>query len=594
MAMRTLEIIIKLLLIQQIAAFIPSTASFKRLTSRDTSTSLLRPLSPLRGAIIEIGDTEDENRLENNHKNLKEEIMSILKEVVDPESLDDIVTAGYVTDVLLAKSSGGNTMDIQITLAPEDPSCSSSMSQEIKNLCLLQLSTLEWAGGIKVALRGEGEGEGEGGIDPPSQLLPDELDIKEKNIPAGMKGVKRSIAVSSCKGGVGKSTTSVNLAYSLASRGYKVGILDADIYGPSIPTMTSPLSKELISDPVTGMLQPLVCAEGVKMMSMGWVNKGAAIMRGPMVNQVLNQFVGLCDWGELDYLVIDMPPGTGDIQLTLAQTTEVDAAVIVTTPQRLSFVDVVKGIDLFDTVNIPCVAIVENMAELQSYEFTPSFYEELAVKIRGSAGKEIREIVSVLKASIEGQNQKRRFFGNGYVGRMVNMWGIENIVSMPLLADLSVASDTGMPYVLSYPESAVASAMMMLVGHIETELEQMESVQHQVNFDTVKNEIKYQGVVAERVSKSKQKQEGAAGLHDVDITVKPFDLRADCRCALCVEEMTGKSLLDIFSLPPDVKPISMAPIGRYALSVDWSDGHKSLFPFRQIATLGDKYAEANK
>ena len=161
---------------------------------------------------------------------------------------------------------------------------------------------------------------------------------------------------------MGKSTTSVNLAYTLRSKGHKVGILDADIYGPSLPTMTSPVSPDLVSDPVTGFLLPMKCEQNVSLMSMGWINKGAAIMRGPMVNQILNQFVSLCDGRTTLSLTAS---GTGDIQLTLARIINVDAAVIVTTPQRL-IVDVVKGIDLFDTVRSR-VAVVENMAQIDAY-----------------------------------------------------------------------------------------------------------------------------------------------------------------------------------------------------------------------------------
>ena len=164
--------------------------------------------------------------------------------------------------------------------------------------------------------------------------------------PPGVAGVRHLLAVASCKGGVGKSTPAVNLAFALAATGAAVGIVDLDIHGPSLPTMVAPDGPLQVEGET---LLPLTC-RGVKLMSMGFINPGAMPLRGAKVSPLVKQLVGRTAWGELDYLVIDMPPGTADVQLTLAQDFAVSAAVLVTTPQRLSFVDVVKGVEMFDKV----------------------------------------------------------------------------------------------------------------------------------------------------------------------------------------------------------------------------------------------------
>ena len=401
--------------------------------------------------------------------------------------------------------------------------------------------------------------------------------------PDGLKMVKNIIAVSSCKGGVGKSTVSVNLAYTLHQAGAKVGVLDADIYGPSLPTMTGTVGNEVVFH--EGKLIPMQY-DGVKLMSMGYLSKGPAIIRGPMVNQILNQLITLTDWQELDYLVVDMPPGTGDIQLTLAQMLDISAAVIVTTPQRLSFVDVVKGIDMFDTVNIPTVAVVENMAEVTTYDFPDEFYEHLGDRIvtkylaasaasklslssRGD-GDGARDVSSIepatisdlIRESVEAQQKPMRIFGAGHSQRLRDMWGIENFVSLPLLASVSTSGDIGRPHVLNDPESPLTDKMVNLAEAVIGEIIKAEDTPKAVEYDPEQNVVKFEG------------------------SELPADIiRKSCKCALCVEEMSGRPLLDPATIPIDLKAIGMAPIGRYAISFDWSDGHKSLIPFRQLKDL---------
>ena len=181
--------------------------------------------------------------------------------------------------------------------------------------------------------------------------------------PQGPPGVKRIIAVASGKGGVGKSTVAANLAVALHQMGHRVGLVDTDIYGPSVPTMfgVGPDEKPRLNE--HRKIVPLV-KHGVKVLSMGMLvdPNRAVIWRGPMVSSAIRQFLGDADWGELDYLVLDLPPGTGDIQLTIVQTVPLTGAVIVSTPQEVALADARKGVSMFANVHVPVLGVVENMA----------------------------------------------------------------------------------------------------------------------------------------------------------------------------------------------------------------------------------------
>lgn len=186
--------------------------------------------------------------------------------------------------------------------------------------------------------------------------------VRQSTVMSSASNIANVIAVSSGKGGVGKSTTTVNLAYALMAEGARVGILDADIYGPSIPTMLGLENKRPSAN--NGRMMAPLDANGVSAMSIGFLvdPSDATIWRGPMASSAFNQLFTETGWPELDYLLIDMPPGTGDIQLTLAQKIPVSAAVIVTTPQDIALMDAVKGIAMFDTVKVPVLGVIENMS----------------------------------------------------------------------------------------------------------------------------------------------------------------------------------------------------------------------------------------
>ncbi len=249
-------------------------------------------------------------------------------------------------------------------------------------------------------------------------------------------GVKHLIVVGSGKGGVGKSTVSANLALALSKLGYRVGLLDADIYGPSIPTILG-IKGQRVSVDEDNRLIPLE-KYNLKTLSIGFLlpsEDTPIIWRGPMLMKALTQFLFDVNWGELDFLVLDLPPGTGDVQLTLAQNVEMDGAIIVTTPQDVALADVKKATAMFREVQIPILGVVENM----SYFVCPD------------SGK------------------KYHIFGKGRVLEFATNYGIKVLGSIPIDPELAESSDKGVPIVESHPESETAKAFLSIAKLISDE-----------------------------------------------------------------------------------------------------------------------------
>ncbi|PMH46825.1 sodium:proton antiporter [Vibrio sp. 10N.286.49.B3] len=258
----------------------------------------------------------------------------------------------------------------------------------------------------------------------------------QTHVAANVKNVKNIIAVSSAKGGVGKSTTSVNLALALASNGASVGLLDADIYGPSVPMMIGKLdAKPAVKD--DKWMQP-IDAHGIYTHSIGYlVDKGdAAIWRGPMASKALAQLLNETQWPELDYLVIDMPPGTGDIQITISQQIPVTGALVVTTPQDLALADAQKGVAMFDKVEVPVVGVVENM----SYH------------ICSQCG------------------HKEAIFGSGGAVQMASEMQLNVLAQIPLHISLREDIDQGKPTVIARPDSEHSLLYRQLADRVACQL----------------------------------------------------------------------------------------------------------------------------
>lgn len=340
----------------------------------------------------------------------QDQVLFALSNVIDPDLGKDIVSLNMVEHIVIEDKRVSFTVNLTTPACP--------MKEQIQRACVNAIHHLvdkeaivEATMSSKVTTQASNTSNGQNDL---------------------LKGVKNIIAVASGKGGVGKSTISVNLAVALAKSGAKVGLVDTDVYGPSIPTMF-----DIHERPSITVQKKLIPIEkfGVKLLSMGFLVDAneAVVWRGPMASSAVKQFLTEVMWGELDYLVMDLPPGTGDIQLTIVQTVPLTGAVVVSTPQKVALDDAQKGVAMFQKVNVPVLGIVENMA----YFIPP-----------------------------DAPDKKYHIFGKDGAKNLATSLGVPFVGEVPLEQFVREGGDNGVPVVLSQPDSPAAIALTEIAQRV--------------------------------------------------------------------------------------------------------------------------------
>ena len=369
----------------------------------------------------------------------KEQIKSALSQVLHPTYEKDLISLDLIQDLII--------QDKYVAFTLEMPKKDDSLAEHLKKECTTAIhkfvdkeAILDITVGINISRQRELEG------DDPAENQP-----KQPESTPVLPGVKNVIAVASGKGGVGKSTVAANLAVALSQTGAKVGLLDTDIYGPSVPTMFNVTERPSIT--TKKKLVPIE-KHGVHLVSMGFLvdTDQAMIWRGPMVTSAVKQFMQEVEWGELDYLILDLPPGTGDIQLTIVQTVPLTGAVIVSTPQTVALDDARKGVAMFSKVNVPVLGIVENMAY-----FVPDDAPEKKYYIFGKHGA--RKLAQKLEVPFLGE--------------------------IPLREQIRETSDSGTPVVAADPTSPAAVGLIEIANRVR----QAVDIQNQQGESSEKIEI---------------------------------------------------------------------------------------------------------
>jgi ATP-binding protein involved in chromosome partitioning len=434
-----------------------------------------------------------------------EQVLEALRVVKDPDLHRDIVSLGFVKNLKIQGDSV--SLDIELTT----PAC--PVKDQLRDEAVAAVRGVPGVGAVSVNMTSQVR----------SAMVSSSV--------SGMSRVKNAIAVASGKGGVGKSTVATNLALALSRAGAKVGLMDADIYGPSVPTLLGGATPPL-PGAEEGTLQP-VEKFGLKFVSMGLFTgkETPVIWRGPMATKMIQQFLSQVVWGELDYLIIDLPPGTGDVQLTLTQSAPLVGAVIVTTPQDVAVGVTLRGLRMFEQVQVPILGIIENMSTF----VCPHCHQETEI-FRHGGGKRAAEKLAV------------PFLGE-----------------VPLDPALAASGDSGKPVVTEEDvskQSPSAKAFMEIAGRLAQQVsivnEMTQSVRHRPE------EVKAtDGAVEIRWS-------------DGHVSRYPFrPLRQACPCALCVDEWTAEKRLNPDRVLKSVRPLDIRRVGRYALQFSWSDLHAS-------------------
>ncbi|MBE0687087.1 MAG: Mrp/NBP35 family ATP-binding protein [Anaerolineaceae bacterium] len=340
------------------------------------------------------------------NKVTNEDVLAALSKVQEPELHKDLVSLNMIKDLFI------NGSEVKFTIVLTTPAC--PLKGKIEKEAREAVLTVNGVENVVIVLDSNVPSDGRNRGN---------LSLKAKNV----------VAIASGKGGVGKSTVSVNIAVSLAKAGASVGLLDADIYGPNIPTM---MGVEKLPAFDENKIIPAV-AYGVKLMSIGFLVKPGQplIWRGPMLHSAIRQFLSDVAWGEMDYLIIDLPPGTGDAQLSLAQSIPISGGVIVTTPQAVSIEDASRGLYMFKQLDIPILGVVENMSFLE-------LPDGQIMEVFGNGGGEALA-----------QEAKTEFFGK-----------------IPLAADVRVGGDSGIPIMISQPDSKAARALQHISELIAAKL----------------------------------------------------------------------------------------------------------------------------
>jgi Mrp family chromosome partitioning ATPase/DUF971 family protein len=436
----------------------------------------------------------------------QDQVLDAMRHIIDPDLGRDIVSLGFIKNLVI--NGGAVNFTVELTT----PAC--PVKEHFKKSCEQAVMALDGVESVEVTM---------------SAMAPKQRPAAQTNT---LEKVDTIIAVSSCKGGVGKSTVAAQLARAMQRDGLRVGLLDTDVYGPSAPTLFNSQHPHIAMR--DNMLIP-ADIEGLKVMSLGFVmGEQPAVLRGPIVSGYTQQILQQTDWGELDYLIMDLPPGTGDIQLTIVQQAALDGAIIVTTPHSLSLVDVAKGILMFEKVHVPVLGVVENMSSFECDD----------------CGKTHHPF---------GQSQRT----------------LQDRFGLPTLAELPITN-------------SIANVVGPDADDNDGLFKGMADQVHRAIGKSRADSVTPPKVIPMEGSISIDWGEGKTSM------LSAYDVRCACPCARCVDEYTGAPLLDPSEVPSNIAVEAMAELGNYAVAFTWSDGHSTgIYSWDFLRKLAEEKAAQN-